>query len=133
MASSASQIVPAPRGEFQTWKRAAAGHCPAFSTISMEPLAAGGVAEAWGLTVATYRGSEGRALGYAQPGWQIGLGVGNLSTWAHELVHQAEHRLGALTKRGQDREQEIVAELGGAVPSTTRASYPSTTCRLWSP
>jgi hypothetical protein len=30
-------------------------------------------------------------------------------------VHQAEHRLGALTKRGQDREQEIVAELGGAV------------------
>ncbi len=73
------------------------------------------VAQAWGLTVATYHGSEGRALGYAQPGEQIGLGVANLSTWAHELVHQAEHRLGALTKRGQDREQEIVAELGGAV------------------
>jgi hypothetical protein len=30
-------------------------------------------------------------------------------------VHQAEHRLGALTRRGQDQEQEIVAELGGAV------------------
>jgi hypothetical protein len=74
-----------------------------------------GVAQAWGLTVATYHGGEGRALGYAQPGQQIGLGVANLSTWAHELVHQAEHRLGALTKRGQDREQEIVAELGGAV------------------
>jgi hypothetical protein len=73
------------------------------------------VAKAWGLTVATYHGSEGRGLGYARPGQQIGLGVANLSTWAHELVHQAEHRLGALTKRGQDREQEIVAELGGAV------------------
>lgn len=73
------------------------------------------VAQAWGITVTTYAGSEGRGLGYARPGEQIGLGVANLSTWAHELVHQAEHRLGALTKRGQDREQEIVAELGGAV------------------
>jgi hypothetical protein len=73
------------------------------------------VAKAWGISVTTYQGHQGRGLGYARPGQQIGLGVANLSTWAHELVHQAEHRLGALTKRGQDREQEIVAELGGAV------------------
>jgi hypothetical protein len=73
------------------------------------------VAKAWGISVTTYQGHQGRGLGYARPGQQIGLGVANLSTWAHELVHQAEHRLGVLTKRGQDREQEIVAELGGAV------------------
>lgn len=73
------------------------------------------VANAWDIEVVTYQGHQGRGLGYARPGQQIGLGVANLSTWAHELVHQAEHRLGALTKRGQDREQEIVAELGGAV------------------
>lgn len=73
------------------------------------------VAEAWGIRVATYNGASRSALGYAVPGQAIGLGVANLSTWAHELVHQAEHQLGKLTARGQDREQEIVAELGGAV------------------
>jgi hypothetical protein len=31
-------------GEFQTWKRAAAGHWPAFSTTSMEPSDVEGVA-----------------------------------------------------------------------------------------
>jgi hypothetical protein len=74
------------------------------------------VAEAWGIHVTTYRGQENDAFGWAIPGRSIGLGVANLSTWAHELVHQAEHRLGTLTVgNGQDRENEIVAELGGAV------------------
>lgn len=74
------------------------------------------VAQAWGIQVTTYRGRANGSLGWAIPGMSIGLGVANLSTWAHELVHQAEHRLGALTLgRGQDRDNEIVAELGGAV------------------
>jgi hypothetical protein len=74
------------------------------------------VAETWGIHVTTYRGRENGSYGWAIPGRSIGLGVANLSTWAHELVHQAEHRLGTLTVgNGQDRENEIVAELGGAV------------------
>ena len=74
------------------------------------------VASAWGIQVSTYRGRDGGSLGWAIPGTSIGLGVANLSTWTHELVHQAEHQLGALTLgRGQDRDNEIVAELGGAV------------------
>ena len=74
-----------------------------------------GVAEAWGIRVTTFDGAHQPALGYAVPGKSIGLGVANLSTWAHELVHQAEHRLGRLKPGGQDREEEMVAELGGAV------------------
>ena len=74
------------------------------------------VAQSWGIHVTTYRGRNGGSLGWAIPGMSIGLGVANLSTWTHELVHQAEHRLGTLTlSRGQDRDNEIVAELGGAV------------------
>jgi hypothetical protein len=44
----------------------------------------------------------------------IGLGVENLSTWAHELVHAADDRLGTL-KTSDQPSREIVAELGGAV------------------
>ena len=74
------------------------------------------VAQSWGIDVSTYRARNGGSLGWAIPGKSIGLGVANLSTWTHELVHQAEHRLGTLTlSRGQDRDNEIVAELGGAV------------------
>ena len=43
------------------------------------------------------------------------LGVENLSTWAHELVHAADDRLGQLKERGQHWRSETVAELGGAV------------------
>ena len=46
----------------------------------------------------------------------IGLGVTNLSTWAHELVHASEKRREALTIGfGQQPDNEIVAELGGAI------------------
>ena len=41
------------------------------------------------------------------------LGVENLATWAHELVHAADHRLTKL--QGEKWHKEIVAELGGAV------------------
>jgi hypothetical protein len=74
------------------------------------------VADTWGLTVGTYGGRAGGALGYMRPGQQIGLGVANLSTWAHELVHEADHRSGNMVGAGgQERSNEIVAEWGGAV------------------
>ena len=74
------------------------------------------VAQAWGLTVGTYSGSDTTPLGYFQYGARgqaVMLGVENLSTWAHEMVHAADHRL---AQGAQDRaHKEIVAELGGAV------------------
>ena len=45
----------------------------------------------------------------------IELGVKNLSTWAHELVHAADDRNGSLKEKGQHWRSETVAELGGAV------------------
>ncbi len=45
----------------------------------------------------------------------IALGVENLSTWTHELVHAADHRLGNLTEKGQHWSSETVAELGGCI------------------
>ena len=51
------------------------------------------VAEAWGIHVTTYRGREDASYGWAIPGRAIGLGVANLSTWAHELVHHSFRRL----------------------------------------
>jgi hypothetical protein len=108
--------LPIPDFQAQPYDAAVASGRAFVSTL---PLL--NVAEAWGIEVVTYQGHQGRGLGYARPGQQIGLGVANLSTWAHEMVHQAEHRLGSLTKRGQDREQEIVAELGGASQQATPA------------
>lgn len=47
---------------------------------------------------------------------KISLAVENLATWAHELTHAADHRLGNLTtKRGQQLDNEFVAELGGCI------------------
>lgn len=74
------------------------------------------VARSWGLTVETYSGSDRGALGwYSAGGRSIALGVKNLSTWAHELVHAADDRCIGGLKPGQRADQEIVAELGGAV------------------
>jgi hypothetical protein len=71
------------------------------------------VAETWGLSVEAYNGAGARALGKYRPGEAIALGVENLSTWAHELVHAADDRRG--TMRGGKVRDEVVAELGGAV------------------
>ena len=67
------------------------------------------------MTVGTY-GNADRvgAAGYYQPGRSIALGVENLATWAHELVHAADDRRGEL-QNGAKIDREIVAELGGAV------------------
>ena len=75
-----------------------------------------GVAQSWGIHVGTYSGENKNALGYFQFGTgrkAIMLGVENLSTFAHELVHAADHHM---TKFAGDRSMmEIVAELGGAI------------------
>ena len=73
------------------------------------------VAESWGLNVTVFNGRYRTSQGWFAPGkGEIGVGVENLSTWAHELVHAADHRLGTLTERGQHWSSETVAELGGA-------------------
>ena len=72
------------------------------------------VARSWKIEVTTapFHPRVG-SLGTYQPG-RITLSVENLSTWAHELVHAAEDRLGAL-QPSPKQEREVVAELGGAV------------------
>ncbi len=74
------------------------------------------VAERWGINVGSYSHAGNAPLGYyryGQTGQAIMLGVENLSTWAHELIHAADHKLGALKEAKWHR--EIVAELGGAI------------------
>jgi antirestriction protein ArdC len=75
------------------------------------------VADAWGINVGTYTHQGNTPLGYyryASNGNQaVMLGVENLATWAHELVHAADHRLTNL--KGEKWHREIVAELGGAI------------------
>jgi len=73
------------------------------------------VARAWGLNVDAFNGRAGKALGHFCKDQAIGLGVKNLSTWAHELLHAADNRLGNLTEKGQHWRSETVAELGGAI------------------
>ena len=76
------------------------------------------VARAWDLEVTPFSGRDSRALGL-YTGSHIGLGVENLSTWAHELVHAADDRLGNLERGSGPQlgrlDNEIVAEFGGAV------------------
>jgi len=81
----------------------------------LESLPIREVAESWGLSIDAYNGQPGRALGKYRHGSSIALGVENLSTWAHELVHASDDRLGQLQERGQHWRSETVAELGGAV------------------
>jgi hypothetical protein len=96
---------------------AAANKAEAESERFIDGLPLVGVARAWGLTVETYNGAGASALGwYSAGGRSIALGVRNLSTWAHELVHAADDRcIADGLKPGQRADQEIVAELGGAV------------------
>ena len=75
------------------------------------------VARAWNINVGTYTHKGAAPLGfyrYAQTGDKaIMLGTENLSTFTHELVHAADHRLHSL--EGTKAHREIVAEFGGAV------------------
>ena len=80
----------------------------------LESLPLRQVAETWGLSIDAYNGRAGVALGKYRHGSAIAVGVENLSTWAHELCHAADDRLGNLKERGQHWRSETVAELGGA-------------------
>ena len=74
------------------------------------------VAHAWEIHVDTYSFKPGAPLGYfaVRPHNQtIVLGVENISTWAHELVHAADYRVTGL--KGSRPYKEIVAEFGSAV------------------
>lgn len=71
------------------------------------------VAKRFGLRVEVFDAKRKGALG-SYNRQRIGLGVENLSTWLHELVHAADDRLGNLKERGQHWASETVAELGGA-------------------
>jgi len=79
------------------------------------------VAELWGIEVGSYRGQDHGPSGYFVPNpenLKIMLGVKNVSTWLHELVHASEQNLGVLTStnyKEQKVESEIVAELGATV------------------
>ncbi len=95
-------------------KWASASHEDREAQHFIDALPLVSVARAWGLTVETYNGRDGGALGRYRGGSGIALGVENLATWAHELVHAADDRLGHLTERGQHLDSETVAELGGA-------------------
>jgi len=77
------------------------------------------VAKAWGVDVGVYNGQNGQALGYYAPVQNaIKLGTKNLSTWAHELAHKADDKLGTLGNMAKSNDRissEIVAEFAGAV------------------
>ena len=86
----------------------------------MEALPLIEVAREWGLSVEAFNGTGASCYGKFRfrlggSGEAIALGVKNLSTWAHELVHAADHRNGKLKELGQHWRKETVAELGGAV------------------
>ncbi len=72
------------------------------------------VARSWGLTVQALNGEGAGYLGSYRGGKGIALGVENVATWAHELVHAAEYELGSLKHGGQDLHQEAVAQLGAS-------------------
>jgi len=85
-------------------------------TAWLESLPLVDVAKDWGLSVDCFNGENARYLGYYRHGEGIALGVENLSTWAHELVHAADDRKGTITRApGQQPDNEVVAELGGAI------------------
>ncbi len=78
------------------------------------------VADEWGLKVELFNGKEASEEGtfrWSPRGDAVGiaLGVMNLSTWTHELVHAADFRNGKLTELGQHWRSETVAQLGSAV------------------
>lgn len=105
-------------GYEQTAGEELAGRASEKRFVESLPLIA--VAESWGLSVRTFNGANGSAQGWfrhnGERGLSIALGVENLSTWAHELVHAADLKNGKLVTKGERQElsNEVVAELGGA-------------------
>ena len=73
------------------------------------------VAQKWGIKVQVDPSILARGAAGTYSGKSITLAVGNLLTWVHELIHAADERKQGKLKSGQHWDQEIVAELGGAV------------------
>ena len=73
------------------------------------------VANEWGLTVEAFNGRDGKIQGRYRHGEGFALGVQNVATWAHELVHAADDQLGSLSAFERKWSKETLAELGGAV------------------
>ena len=92
--------LPVGDSEIETW-------------IDSLPMLA--VAKKWNLSVDVFNGETAGFLGVYRRRSGIALGVKNLSTWAHELVHAADDRNGSFKEYGQHWRSETVAELGGAV------------------
>ncbi len=81
--------------------------------VKQLPLAQ--VAQAWDINVGTCSHTGDGPHGYYRygaGGQAIMLAVENASTWAHELVHAADHRISGL--KGGKWHKEVVAELGSA-------------------
>lgn len=76
------------------------------------------VARSWDLDLRVDPPEARRGGSYehdANGGIAITVAIDSLNTWAHELVHAADHRLGTLTRaHGQRLDNELVAELGAA-------------------
>lgn len=73
------------------------------------------VARYWGIAVKAYNGATSNPEGQYSGDGQIKLGVKNLSTWAHELIHAADHRTGLIMGHRQQLDDEVVAVLGGTI------------------
>ena len=89
--------------------------CNAWSWRNRVLCALAGTADARGFQQWKEVGRKGGAYGYFTLNRNtIALGVYNLSTFLHELVHAADYRLGALVERGQHWRSETVAEFSAA-------------------
>lgn len=98
----------------EKWEKASKSDIKEKNRLEDLPLM--NVATAWDIKVTSYNGKGAKTLGRYSYNGTISLGVKNLSTWTHELVHAADDKAGTLTHgKGQDASNEIVAELGGAV------------------
>jgi hypothetical protein len=74
------------------------------------------VARQWELNVRMFDAGLTPFLGmYCRLEKVIMIGVENIATWAHELIHAADDRLGGLTGLGCHWTHEVVADLGAAV------------------
>jgi hypothetical protein len=88
--------------------------------ISTRPLIE--VARSWDLAVTTFPGEGTGRLGTYRPG-AIALGVENLSTWSHELVHYAARPIMPSRPGSARRDREMAAAEIGIIRAGSSGSY----------
>lgn len=90
------------------------------TTKVLEGLPLRNVAEKWNIKVGAEVSNHRLGVCYIKENQPraISLGVKNIATWLHELVHASDSKLGNLKERGQHWRSETVAELGGATLAT---------------